>query len=528
VSDSERKPPPEPKDTQDLGNPSADSFLRKAAALSEPPLSATEAAERRPWPGSRADLAAGQVVAKRYRLDKELGRGGMGVVWAATHLVTRRQVAIKFLKGSAALRIELRLRFLREARAASAVNHPNVVGVLDVFELEDETPVMVMELLSGRTLREKLTLENPLPLWQTASILLAVVEAVERAHALGIVHRDLKPENIFLVERDGHEAGVKVLDFGIAKLLGPASEATEPDSITGTGSMLGTPCYMAPEQTLGEKGVDHRADIWALGVIMYECLAGVRPVEGLGVGQVVMKLATKGIAPIDQVAPGLPKGATSLAMRMLAREPADRPQDLREVREVLALLVKEMTPLPLAPRDPSSRSPVEGDPREAPSRAPDIDTQAPQALPHHARRMGRRSVVASVAAGGVLVIAFASWHWSAHSPRPSPAPQLDEQASPSVAALVSVSPAPLESRETEALPAPASGRALAASPPMRDAGPPPSAGAAIPAQRARTAAPAFVAVTSDKPIALSAQVPTEAPSATPKPAPRGLAEKPPF
>jgi serine/threonine protein kinase len=519
VAGSERKPPPESTDAEVPANPSVDSFLRAAAVLPDPPP-ATEGSEVRPF---RVDLMAGQVIAKRYRLDRELGRGGMGVVWAATHLVTRRQVAIKFLKASADLRIELRRRFLREARAASAVNHPNVVDVLDVFELEDETPVMVMELLSGQTLRDKLTREKTLSLWQTASIMLPVIDAVGSAHALGIVHRDLKPENIFLVERDGQHAGVKVLDFGIAKLLGAGSEVTDTDSITGTGSMLGTPCYMAPEQTVGEKGIDHRADIWALGVILYECLAGVRPVDGSGLGQVVMSLATKGIAPLDQVVQGLPKEAADLVMGMLSRERADRPQDLRTVHEVLARLAKQATPLPFATTDASPRPSFRAPPREA---AP-IDSQAPQAVPRRTRRLGRRSVFASVAAGGVLMIALAGWRWSAPSLRPSSAWQPDKPAAGSVASSVGASLAPLEWSDSSAILAPAISAHVVASSVMREAGPGAGSGSATAARRPPNAGPVSTATTSDKPNP-SPTGTMEAPSASPKPAPRGLAEKLPF
>lgn len=135
---------------------------------------------------------------------------------------------------------------------------------------------------------------------------------------MGIIHRDLKPENVFLLHGSGQGQDVKVLDFGVAKLTACDGEGPETDSLTDTGAVLGTPYYMAPEQTRGDDDVDARADIWALGVIAYECLAGARPVEGSGVGQVVMRLMTKGIRPLDQAVPGLPAGATALVMRMLA------------------------------------------------------------------------------------------------------------------------------------------------------------------------------------------------------------------
>jgi serine/threonine-protein kinase len=219
----------------------------------------------------------------------------MGIVWAATHTVTRKKIALKFLKGPMHLRPELRKRFLREARAASAVIHPNVLEVHDVFELDDETPVMLMDLLEGETLGARIARLGKLSLSETADILIQVVSA----HAVGVVHRDLKPDNIFLVGSPKAAPSVRVLDFGIAKLVGLEGPTAETGIITGTGSMVGTPCYMSPEQSYGEKAVDYRTDVWSLGVIFYECLTGARPVEGDSIGQVVKRLVSDGITPIS-------------------------------------------------------------------------------------------------------------------------------------------------------------------------------------------------------------------------------------
>src|SRR6185437_5247526 len=150
------------------------------------------------------DLSAGSVIGGRYRLDRLLGRGGMGEVWAATHSVTLREVALKFLKVEEGTLPVMRRRFLREARAAAAVKHPNVIAVHDVFELDDETPVMVMDMLSGEPLSERLVHEGALSMAETVRIMVQVVSAVGSAHEAGIIHRDLKPENIFLV-RSGHD-----------------------------------------------------------------------------------------------------------------------------------------------------------------------------------------------------------------------------------------------------------------------------------------------------------------------------------
>jgi hypothetical protein len=244
-------------------------------------------------------------------------------------------VAIKCLLGPPYREARRHERFLREARAASAVPHPNVVEILDLFELEDGTPVMVMERLAGETLRTKIDRDGRMSLATAAAILLPVARAVATAHSLGVIHRDLKPENIFLTKGPAGEEGVKVLDFGVAKLLSSDDDEPGPETLTNSGATVGTPCYMAPEQAAGDKDIDERVDIWALGVIAYECLAGERPLSGSGVGQVVMRLMTAGIRPLDQVVPGLPSPTASLVMRMLSVARADRP-GLREVEEAFA------------------------------------------------------------------------------------------------------------------------------------------------------------------------------------------------
>jgi serine/threonine protein kinase len=280
------------------------------------------------------EMAQGNLVAGRYRLDRHLGEGGMGSVWSATHVVTRRSVAMKFLKPALQHKHEIRQRFLREAQTASALRHPNVVEVLDVFDLEDRSPVMVMELLEGETLGQKLMRDERLSTEETAALMLPVIGAVGSAHAAGIVHRDLKPENIFLARADDG-LQIKVLDFGIAKLsaehyLNQGQSVLE----TEAGSMLGTPCYMAPEQ-ISNVGVDHRADIWSLGVILYECLSGTRPIEGQNLAEVIARLLNEVITPLDRLAPELPHELSALVQQMLSRDAKRRPQDLHELSKVL-------------------------------------------------------------------------------------------------------------------------------------------------------------------------------------------------
>ena len=238
-----------------------------------------------------AVLEPNSIVAERYRLERRLGTGGMGVVWLAQQTKTKKWVALELAKhvGSP----EQAKRLHREARAWSVIRHPNVREVYDVLEEEDGSPIIVMEYLEGRPLSALLVDEGKLSIEHAAEILLPVISAVGTAHALGIVHRDLKPDNIFLVEQPAK--GIKVVDFGIAKLTATEGDAAETAGITSTGSIVGTPHYMAPEQVFGERRIDYRADVWALGLLTYRMLSGVLPTEAENVGQVMKIIVSRGI-----------------------------------------------------------------------------------------------------------------------------------------------------------------------------------------------------------------------------------------
>lgn len=255
----------------------------------------------------------------------------MGAVWEALHLVTLKPVALKVLKPHGADATSAQ-RFLREARAASAVRHPNVVKIHDVVELEGAL-FMVMDLLDGESLEGYLEREPKIPLRRACRILGAVVSAIRAAHSVGIVHRDLKPANIFLVGPRGQDgAHVQVLDFGIAKVLASEGEskAIGQNKLTATGAVLGTPYYMAPEQAWGE-AVDTRADVWSLGVVLYECLAGCRPFEGDSVGQLLKAIAMQSYVPLSDMDPALPSSLTDLVRRMLQTDRNERLGDLTEL-----------------------------------------------------------------------------------------------------------------------------------------------------------------------------------------------------
>jgi len=262
-------------------------------------------------------LERGVRVADRYRLDHVLGAGGMGVVWDAHDETSGEERALKFIRTEKCGDARSIARLLREAHAASAVSHPNVARVFEVLELPEGTPFLVMERLHGETLKARLARVGKLSQEALVPIGVAIASGVRAAHALGIVHRDLKPDNVFLLA-DGR---VKVIDFGIAKEL----RAEGDTELTTTGAMLGTLHYMAPEQVFGDVDIDERADVWALGVVLYECVTGQRPTEGSGSGQVLKAIMTRAFPPLATASPGFPEDLSDMVARMLTRDRSERP-----------------------------------------------------------------------------------------------------------------------------------------------------------------------------------------------------------
>lgn len=221
-------------------------------------------------------IGPGEVLAGKYRVDRVLGKGGMGIVVAATHLELEDKVAIKFLLPAALKNQEAVARFVREARAAVRIKNEHVARIIDVGKLEDGAPYMVMEYLEGMDLG-KLRSQGPIPIEDACEYVIQACDAMADAHAIGIIHRDLKPANLFLTKRSDGSPVVKVLDFGISKVVDPnAMDA----SLTRTSMTMGSPRYMSPEQLRSAKEVDPRTDVWALGVILYELLSGSTPFRG--------------------------------------------------------------------------------------------------------------------------------------------------------------------------------------------------------------------------------------------------------
>jgi serine/threonine-protein kinase len=274
--------------------------------------------------------AEGSVIAGKYRIEKTLGAGGMGVVVAAFHMHLGQRVAIKFMRGAVALDGQAVGRFVREARAAAALSNEHVTRVLDVGTLENGAPYMVMEYLAGVDLAEVVQRDGPLGVPLAVDVVLQACEALAEAHARGIVHRDLKPANLFATTRPDGTRLVKVLDFGISKTndLGLSQRA---QSLTASGMVMGSPAYMSPEQVRSSKAVDARSDVWSLGVILYELLAGVSPFVGESLGETLARILGEDPPPIAQYRPDVPPELAAVIAQCLTRKLEARVQSVAEL-----------------------------------------------------------------------------------------------------------------------------------------------------------------------------------------------------
>jgi serine/threonine protein kinase len=479
------------------------------------------------------------VVAGRFRLVQELGRGGMGSIWRAHHVGLNIPCALKFILDEAAASPEIRARFEQEAQAVARLRSPNVVQILDHGVWED-IPYIAMELLEGEDLAKRLDRCERLEPQVISAIVTQVARALSKAHAVGLVHRDLKPANIFLVRDDDGEV-VKVLDFGIAK----QTQALPAGTNTRTGALLGTPQYMSPEQARGTKTVDHRSDLWSLGVIAYRSITGQLPFQSETLVDLLVKIVSSPL-PVPSLVASVPAGFNAWWERAMARDPADRFQSAREMADALAAIagLRASAAPPLLGTGP----PQVGVPaREAsgPSSPPPPSPIATQLLPVTDKSFSLSSTQAAGAAvrspsplrRRALVGAFALFALAGGltlflmqgliSTRPAPA------AVASGAALAPPSATPLAAPPQETpLAAPPQETPLAATPPdaaadERDAGEgarPPAPPSSTPARapvRASVARPtravASAAAASSKPTPTEAAAPPPAPAPTPSP-----------
>ncbi|HXU73874.1 MAG TPA: serine/threonine-protein kinase [Polyangia bacterium] len=253
-----------------------------------------------------SDALVGHTLVDRYRLTRKIGEGGMGAVYEAMHVLLSKPVAVKVLRDKYLDRPEVARRLVQEARLASSIRHENIVDITDSGATEDGRTFVVMEHLEGLSLAELLKREGALPEARIIEIARQAASALGAAHECGIVHRDVKPENIFLIDRDSGRGGrdfVKVLDFGISKTIKPGTMDEESLKLTHTGMVLGTPLYMSPEQARGDEDLDHRIDIWALGVILYECLTAEVPFRATNYLGVIAQVLNQDVTPPRKLRP---------------------------------------------------------------------------------------------------------------------------------------------------------------------------------------------------------------------------------
>lgn len=377
-------------------------------------------------------LQPGLRITPSIRLSRPLGQGGMGTVWVADHLTLHIQVVVKFIAVEHAERAEAIQRFEREAALAAQAKSPHVVQVFDHGISEQGLPYIAMELLEGEDLAQRLGREGRIAPAVLAGWLKQMCSGLGRAHAKGIVHRDVKPENIFLCDHDG-EVLIKVLDFGIAK----AQASSVAFSGTRTDALMGTPYYMSPEQTVGSKHLDHRTDLWALGVVTYWALTGVRPFTGDVIGALVLAITERPITPPSVHNASLSPRIDAWMERALSRDIDGRFASAREMSEAFSVAVAGN----LAAQDPifaATRADVASDagfttttlsPQVAPPPAQSGSSTAPTAQTQRGSR--RLALLASAMAVGVALST-----WVVLSSRGAAQPRVD---GPAIAARFSQS-----------------------------------------------------------------------------------------
>ncbi|HEY1549618.1 MAG TPA: serine/threonine-protein kinase [Kofleriaceae bacterium] len=344
----------------------------------------------------------GTVVAGKYRVEKLLGRGGMGVVLAAEHLELRVPVALKFLSDRYSTRTDIIMRFLREARAAAQLKSAHVCRVFDVGRLDDGLPFIVMERLVGQDLAKLLRAEGQLAVPTAADYIAQACDAVAEAHDAGIVHRDLKPGNLFLTQNRDGSALLKVLDFGVAKL-----HTEEDHDITNSQTVVGSPTYMAPEQLRSARGADARSDIWSLGVILHQLVTGNTPFRGETIADLAIRAAIDPLPSLEH----LPPAYAAIIARCLEKQPDRRFQTATELAAELAPLASRpsrpptITPSPqlevmLGPNTADPSAPTETTLRGAAS----VTTGMPRAKkPPRALVIGAVAAIAIGAGAGLFV-----------------------------------------------------------------------------------------------------------------------------
>jgi hypothetical protein len=388
-------------------------------------------------------LKAGDVILGKYRMERVLGKGGMGEVLAVRHLELDDLFAIKLLLPKVLEKPDAVERFLREARAAAHLKGEHLVKVMDVGRLEDGSPYMIMEYLTGSDLAAVARERGPLPLKEALDYVLQACEAIAEAHAAGIIHRDLKPANLFLTRRANGAAFIKVLDFGISK----RQDSTEED-LTQSGAIVGSPHYMSPEQMRRSKTVDARGDIWSMGVVLYRLVTGVPPFQGENAGEVLAGVLQDDPEPPSSIVPDLPPELDAIIARALQKKPDRRYQSMNEFAVALRDLLGE-EPAPISRGAPLSVRAVT-DIAAAPTLAGATLEPSPGAPV--GRKKTSRAVMAAAVTATALAAAAGGWlihRWTA----PAPARPVTAAASDTASALADTAAAPGPSAPSAEVPA---------------------------------------------------------------------------
>ena len=321
------------------------------------------------------DPLLGKVVGGRYKILSQLGAGGMGTVYEAEHMGLSRPVALKVLNPLQAKKKNTVQRFQQEARAAGGIGHPNICEVYDMGWLDDGCPYLVMEKLNGETLAERVRVAGGLPFAETVAVLGQVLSGLMAAHEKGIMHRDIKPENIFLAQRSGSESVVKILDFGVSKAVAGGIE--EPLDLTRTGMVMGTPYYMSPEQARGERNLDARVDVYACGVMLYECITGRRPFLAPNYNALLLQILTESPRSVRERRRDCPQAFEALIARAMARSRDQRYPTAAAMKRDLVQLAKQLgassepaipTRLPVEPQTEVARPALRAEPSPLPPR----------------------------------------------------------------------------------------------------------------------------------------------------------------
>lgn len=467
------------------------------------------------------EVQPGDLLAGKYRIERVLGRGGMGVVVSAVHEALDERVALKFLLPEALANQEAVQRFLREARAAVKIRSEHVARVTDVGTLESGAPYMVMEYLDGVDLARYLESRGPLPVPEAVEYMLQACEALAEAHALGIVHRDLKPANLFRIERVDGTPSIKLLDFGISKVI------AHQVALTQTSSMLGSPLYMAPEQMTSSKHVDARADVWALGIILFELVTGEPPFQGETLPEVCAQILTTEPRPIRALRGDVPPELESVVARCLHKEREQRYGSVAELAVALgpfapqrALVSVERVSRVLNRQGAEPSEPPAPARTGAETQAAWSETAVPLTIPK------RSTPWLAVAAAGLLVVGGSTVLLLSRSEPDAAVAARPEEGSQPV--LQRTSPVPAEPSAPDAAPAPATVRPAPTDGASLDGAPsdteatsepspsssPPSPSTSSPPTSARTPSSPSTPATPSTPAATRPSAP---PKATPKP-----------